>query len=68
MLTYMKQIFTLVKMEQLSPVTDERMRRNEEQREGEIRPPDSKSGGPLLHFGAALNPFQGGPDSILGRP
>ena len=31
----------LVKMVQLSPLTDERMRRNEEKREEIIRPPDS---------------------------
>ena len=41
MLTYMKQILTLVKMEKLSPVTDERMRRKEEKHEEKIRPPDS---------------------------
>ena len=68
MLTYMKQIFTLVKIVQLSPLIDERMRRNEKKREEKIRPPDSISGRPLLHFGAALTPFRGGPDSILGRP
>ena len=43
MLTYMKQIFTLVKMVQLSALTYERMRRNEEKREEKIRPPDSIS-------------------------
>ena len=37
----MKQIFTLVKMVQLSPLTDAGMRRNEEKREEKIRPPDS---------------------------
>ena len=37
----MKQIFTLIKMVQLSSLTDERMRRNEEKCEEKIRPPDS---------------------------
>ena len=37
----MKKLFTLIKMYQLSPLTDERMRRNEEKREEKIRPPDS---------------------------
>ena len=55
MLTYMKQLFTLAKMVHLSPLTDERMMRNEEKREGKIRPSDSISGRPLLHFGAALS-------------
>ena len=41
MLTYMKQLFMLVKMVQLSPLTDERMSRNEEKREEKIMPPDS---------------------------
>ena len=31
----------IIKMVQLSPLTDERMRRNEENREEKIRPPDS---------------------------
>ena len=30
MLTFMKQIFAFIKMAQISPVTDEEMRRNEE--------------------------------------
>ena len=60
MLTYMKQIFTLVKMVQLFPLTDERMKRNEEKRKEKIRPPDSISGWPLLHFGAALVIESGG--------
>ena len=68
MLTYMKQIFTLFKMKQLSPLTDEGMRRNEEKREEKLRPSDSISGRPLLHFGVALTPFWGGLDSIFGRP
>ena len=51
----MKQLFTLVKMVQLSPLTDERMRRNEKKCEGEIRPPGSILGRPLLHFGMALS-------------
>ena len=75
MLTYMKQLFTLVKMIQLSPLPDERMRRNEEKREEEIKPPDSILGRPLLHFGAALTPFRAaftpiwaGLYSNLGRP
>ena len=68
MLTYLKQIFTLIKMVQLSPLIYERMRRNGEKHEEKIGPPDSISGRPLLHFGAALTPFWGGPDSILGRP
>ena len=68
MLTYMKQIVTLVKMVQLSPFIDERTRRNEKKREEKIRPPDSILGRPLLHFGADVTPFWGGPDSILGRP
>ena len=46
MLTYMKQIFTLVKMIQLFPLTDERIRRNEEKCEEKVRPPDSISGRP----------------------
>ena len=60
MLTYIKQLFTLVKMVELSPLTDERKRRNEEKREGKIRPPDSILGPPLLHFGVALTPSRGG--------
>ena len=54
MLTYMKQIFTLVKMVQLSPLIDERMKRNEKKREEKIRPPDSILGRPWLYLGAAL--------------
>ena len=74
-LTYMKHFFTLVKMVQLSSLTDERMRKNEETCEGKIRPPDYISGPPdyisgrpLLLLGAALTPFRGGPNSILRRP
>ena len=33
--------FMLIKIVQLSPLTDERMRRNEEKLEEKIRPPDS---------------------------
>ena len=40
-LSCLKQLFMLVMMVQLSPLTDERMRRNEEKREEKIRPPDS---------------------------
>ena len=68
MLTYIKQIFTLVKMGQLSPLIDERMRRNEKKREEKIRLPDSILGQPLVHFGEALTPFRGGPESISVRP
>ena len=51
-------IYTLVKMVQLAPLTYERMRKNEEKREGKIRPPDFILGQPWLHCGAALTPFR----------
>ena len=44
------------------------MRRNEKKHKEKIRPPDSILGRPLLHFGAALTLFWGGPNSISGRP
>ena len=51
----LKQRFTFVYLEQLSPPpTDERMRRNEEKREGKIRPLDSILGWPWLHLGWPL--------------
>ena len=68
MLTYMKQLFTLIKIVQFPPLPDERMKRNEEKRDEEIRPPDSISGQPLLHFGAALTPFRGGFSSGVRGP
>ena len=40
-LSCLKQLFALVKIVQLSPLTDEKMKRNEENREEKIRLPDS---------------------------
>ena len=64
----MKQIFTPVKIVQLSALIYERMRKNEKKPEEKIRPPDSISGQPFLHFRAALTPFRGSPNSLSGRP
>ena len=38
MLTYKMKLLILIKMVQLSPLTDERMRRNKEEREGKKAP------------------------------
>ena len=51
----------LVKMVQLSPLTNERMRRNEEKGEEKIRPPDSNTK-------AALKWSQGRPEMESGPP
>ena len=42
----LKQLFTLIKMVQFSPLPDEKMRRNEEKHEEEKRPTDSILGRP----------------------
>ena len=53
----MNKIFLLVKMVQLSPVTDEGMNRNEENMRGVIRPPDPILV-PGLCFGATCTNFE----------
>ena len=65
MLTYIEQLFRLFKIVQLSPLIDERMRKNEEKHEEKIWPLDSNPGQPKLHFWVALTPFRGGRNSIL---
>ena len=54
MLTYLKQIFTLVKMVQPYPHTDERIRRNEEK-------PEVLA---LRHIRVDITSFHGSPDFI----
>ena len=62
---YMKHLLVLVKMVQLSLLTDEMMSRKKEKRRGEIRPPNSFFclalisflGGLIIHLWAALLPF-----------
>ena len=65
----MKQIFRLVNMVQPSPLTDlgmKKMKRNKYK--WKIRPPDFTLGRSLLHFKAALTPFQGGSTPFLCGP
>ena len=56
-----RSFFMKIKMVQLSHLTYERLRRNEEKHDGQKRPPDSILGLPLLYFGADLTLFGGGP-------
>ena len=66
----------LIKMVQLSPLTDERMRRNEEKREEKIRPPDSitkaapkwSQGRPKMESGPPQNGVRAAPKWSQGRP
>ena len=60
-LSCLNQLFMLVMMVQLSPLTDERMRRNEEKREEKIRDPDSITK-------AAPKRSQGRPEMESGPP
>ena len=57
-LSYLKQLFMLVKMVQVSPVTDKRRRRKEEKGEGNIRHPVSYKGPyfPLLFLHISPHP------------
>ena len=68
-LSCLKQLFMLVKIVQLSPLTDERMRRNEEKREEKIRPPDAITKAALKWSqGRPRNEVRAAPKWSQGRP